>query len=90
MAKPISVDLRCRLVAAVVSGLPRRAAAERFGVSATTAVRWVSLSKSTGTIDPKPQGGDMRSRRIEAFGPANLAAIDAQKDILLVELAEML
>ena len=32
----------------------------------------------------------MRSRRIEAFGPANLAAIDAQKDILLVELAEML
>ena len=90
MGKPLSVDLRSRLVAAVVSGLSRRAAAERFGVSAATAVRWVFLSKSTGAIDPKPQGGDRRSRRIEAFGPAILAAIEAQKDISLVELADML
>jgi transposase len=34
MRKPLSVDLRSRLVSAVAGGLSRRAAAERFGVSA--------------------------------------------------------
>ncbi len=90
MGKPLSVDLRFRLVAAVAGGLSRRAAAERFGVSAASAIRWVSASRSTGTIDPKPQGGDTRSHHIEAFAEVILAAIEAQKDVSLVELAELL
>ena len=90
MGKPLSVDLRSRLVSAVAGGLSRRAAAERFGVSAATGVRWVNASNTTGTLEAKPQGGDMRSHHIEAFGPVILAAIEAQKDISLVELAELL
>ena len=90
MGKPLSVDLRSRLVGAVAGGLSRRAAAERFGVSAASAVRWVHASNTTGTLEAKPQGGDMRSHRIEAFGPVILAAVEAQKDISLVELAELL
>ncbi len=90
MGKPLLVDLRSRLVSAVTGGLSRRAAAERFGVSAASAVRWVAAAKSTGTIDPKPQDGDTRSRHIEAFRDVILAAVEAQKDISLVELADLL
>ena len=39
MGQPVSHDLRTRVVAAVFGGLSRRAAAERFGVSAATAIR---------------------------------------------------
>ena len=90
MGKPLSTDLRSRLVTAVAGGLSRRAAAERFGVSAAIAVRWVQAMETTGTVAAKPQGGDMRSHRVEAFGAVILETIEAQKDISLVELAELL
>ncbi|MCQ8279270.1 helix-turn-helix domain-containing protein [Acetobacteraceae bacterium KSS8] len=78
MDKMLSDDLRSRLIVAVADGMSRRAAAERFGVAASTAVRWVHAFNTTG---------DTRSRRIEAFRDAILAAIEAQKDIALTELA---
>ena len=90
MGKPLSEDLRSRLVAAVAQGMSRRAAAERFGVAAATAVRWVHAFNTTGTCAAKPQGGDTRSHRIEAFRDAILAAVEAQKDVALTELSEML
>ena len=67
MGQPLSQDLRTRVVAAVSGGLSRRAAAERFGVSAATAVRWVQAVTTTGSCHAKPQGGDTRSHKIEAF-----------------------
>jgi transposase len=90
MGKPLSTDLRSRLVTAVAGGLSRRAAAQRFGVSAASAVRWARAMDMTGTVEAKPQGGDMRSHRVEAFGTVILGAIAAQKDISLVELAKLL
>jgi transposase len=90
MGKPLSTDLRCRLIAAVSGGLSRRAAASRFGVSAASAVRWVFAANSGGPIAAKPQGGDTRSHHIEAFREAILDAIAARKDITLVELSEFL
>ncbi len=90
MGKPLSRDLRSRLIDAVVRGMSRRVAAERFSVAAATAVRWVHAFNTTGTFAAKPQGGDTRSHRIEVFRDAILAAIEAQKDIALTELAEML
>ena len=80
MGKPLSTDLRSRLVAAVAGGLSRRAAAERFGVSPASAVRWVQAVNTTGSVEAKPQGGDTRSRRIEAFRNVILGAVQAQKD----------
>jgi transposase len=90
MAKPLSEDLRSRVVAAVEAGMSRRAAAARFGVSASSAVRWVAAWRSGGRVGAKPQGGDRRSRRIEAFGGAILAAVAAQVDITLAEIAAVL
>ena len=78
MAKPLSEDLRSRLIAAVNGGMSRRAAAKRFGVGAATAIRWVRAWRATGTTRARPQGGDKRSHRIEAYRAVILAAIEAQ------------
>ena len=67
MAKSLSEDLRSRLIAAVEGGLSRRAAAERFGVAPASAVRWVRAWRETGARRARTQGGDRRSKRIEAY-----------------------
>jgi len=90
MAKSLSEDLRIRLIVAVEAGMSRRAAAQRFGVAVASAIRWVGAWRATGATCAKPQGGDQRSHRIEAFHDVILAKIDAQVDITLVELAEWL
>lgn len=90
MAKSLSEDLRTRLIAAVAGGLSCRAAAERFGVSAASAVRWVRVWRETGSRAAKRRGGDRRSERIEVYRAVILAAIDAKVDMTLVEIAEML
>jgi transposase len=90
MAKALSDDLRGRVIEAVESGLSRRAAGERFGVSASSAVRWVGEWRASGSKRAKPQGGDQRSHRIEAFAEVILAAVEAKVDMTLVEIAEML
>lgn len=90
MTKSISEDLRSRVIAAVESGLSRRAAAARFGVAAASAVRWVRGWRESGATRAKPQGGDKRSQRIEVYRDAILAAVERQNDITLVELAEFL
>jgi transposase len=90
MAKPLSEDLRLRLIRAVDGGMSRRAAAARFGVSAASAVRFVSQWRQSGASSAKPQGGDQRSQRIEAYREMILGAIKAKPDMTLVEIAEML
>ena len=86
MAHALSLDLRARLLAAVDDGLSCRAAAARFGVAPSTAIRWQAQRCKTGSFDPKPQGGDMRSRRVEERGEDILALWEARKDITLEEL----
>jgi transposase len=90
MVKPLSEDLRSRLIAAVEGGLSRRAAAARFGVSASSAVRWVHEWRTRGARRAKPQGGDQRSGRIEAYGDIILTAVTTTVDLTLVEIATML
>jgi hypothetical protein len=46
-------------------------------------VRWVQAVSTAGTVKAKPQGGDTRSHRIEAFSGVILAAVAAQKDAAL-------
>jgi transposase len=90
MSKPLSLDLRERVVAAVAGGLSRRQAAERFGVSAASAVRWCALERYQGDPKPKPMGGDQRSQRIEAYADFIMAAVAEKPDITLEELRERL
>jgi len=87
MTKPLSIDLRERLITAVDGGLSRRAAAERFGVAVSTAIKWADQWRRTGDIRPRPQGGDMRSQRIEAHAGEILALIGETPDITLGEIA---
>lgn len=86
MGQPLSLDLRLRLLAAVDAGMSCRAAAARFGVAPSTAIRWQDQRRTTGNIAPKPQGGDMRSRHVEARREDILALWEARKDISLEEL----
>jgi len=55
---PYSLDLRERVVAAVEkNGLSARQAAVRFGVGASTAIRWVDRLRKTGSLQPSKIGG---------------------------------
>lgn len=86
MGQPLSMDLRKRLLAAIDEGMSCRAAAARFGVAPSTAIRWQGQRRTTGGFAPKRQGGDMRSRRVEERRADILAIWEARKDISLVEL----
>ncbi|WP_173978904.1 helix-turn-helix domain-containing protein [Magnetospirillum sp. UT-4] len=65
---PLSKDLRQRLIAAVEDGQSCRSAAKRFGVAASTAIKWVSRWRRDGLADPKPLGGDRHSHRMAPVG----------------------
>ena len=90
MARTLSEDLRSRLITAVKGGMSRRAAADRFGVAAASAIRWVRDWHATGATCAKTKGGDLRSHRIEAYRSIILAAVEAEVDITLAELSAML
>ena len=53
MGAPHSEDLRSRVVSEVEGGSSRRAAALRFKVGASSAIRWAALKKQTGSLTPK-------------------------------------
>jgi transposase len=57
MPKSLSGDLRERVVEAVEAGASRREAAERFEISASTAVKWLQRWRDHGVCAPKPRGG---------------------------------
>jgi transposase len=90
MAKALSLDLRERVVAAVAGGMSRRKSAERFGVSAASAVRWKALEERQGDARAKPTGGDRLSHRIEAHAGFILGELDKRRDITLAEMRALL
>ncbi len=57
MGKPYSMDLRTRVVSAVEGGMSRNAAAERFNVAISTAIKWVRRKRETGSVAPGQMGG---------------------------------
>ncbi len=73
MARPLSNDLRERVVSAVVEGgMSRNQAATRFGVAVSTANEWVKRFLATGSLAPDRIGG---------YKPATLSG--AHRDWLL-------
>jgi transposase len=84
MPKSLSGDLRERVIEAVQAGASRREAAERFEISASSAVKWLQRWRDHGVCAPKPRGG---SRSIlEDYAERILALIDEQPDRTLDEL----
>jgi len=90
MTKPLPPELRLRVVGAIDAGMSRRAAADRFGIAPSAAIKWHELWRRTGSVEPRPQGGDKRSKRIEARAEAILALVAEVRDITLEEIAERL
>ena len=86
--KPYSGDLRKRVVEAVAAGTSRRAAAERFAVSVSTAIKWLQRWQQSGSVAAKPIGGS-RSR-LEDHAELLLGLVAAQPDLTLDELCEAL
>ena len=87
MTRPLSDDLRRRVVAAVDDGMSRQEAARRFGIAPSTAIKWVRAWRLTGSYRPRAQGGDRRSQRIEARAETVLALLEATPDMTLAEIA---
>ena len=52
MGRALSLDLRQRIVVAVENGLSRRAAAKRFAVSESCAIKLIRHWKRTGSVVP--------------------------------------
>jgi putative transposase len=58
MARPYSMDLRKRVVAAVErGGMSCHAAADRFEVAVGTVVKWAQRHRRTGSVAPGQMGG---------------------------------
>ena len=58
MARPFSLDLRQRVIAAVEKdGLSCHAAASRFEIGVSTAIDWVRRFRETGSAAPGQMGG---------------------------------
>ena len=81
-----SIDLSWRLLSAIDDGMSCHAAAARFGAAPSTAIRWQAQRRETSNCTPKPQDGDMRSRRVEERRADILAVWEARKDFSLEEL----
>src|SRR5271167_4671711 len=84
MPKPCSLDLRLRLLEAVIAGASRREAAECMDVSASSAVKWLQRWQETGSVAAKPTGGSISP--LEEHADWLLALIAKQPDLTLNEI----
>lgn len=57
MARPYSLDLRERVVAAVAAGESCRSVAQRFSVSVASVVKWAQRARATGSPAAAKMGG---------------------------------
>jgi len=87
--RPYSDDLRERVVMAVAGGCSRRAAAERFAVSASSAIRWVELHEETGSVGRRPRIGKSRSP-LEPHAAWLLDLVAKEADLTLAEIVQRL
>jgi putative transposase len=62
MARPLSTDLRERVVSAAGAGESCRAVAERFGVAVSSVVKWSQRRRTTGSVAPGKMGGHRKPR----------------------------
>ena len=87
MPKPLSMDLRARLISALESGMSRRSAAKLFSVAPSTAIKWVDQKRRTGSVRPRARGGGHRSDRLEARA-VEILPLPKDTDMTLAELAD--
>ena len=90
MAKMLSMDLRTRLVSAMESGWSCRAAAARFGVSASCAIKLLARVRRTGSAAPGRRGRSPGGGKLAPFKAVLIGWVEEKPDITMPELAELL
>ena len=83
MGRALSLDLRERVLTASEGGLSARKCAARFGVAASTAIRWVDRAAKGETEPRKPA---KRASRLDAHAAFIDTMIEDHKDITLDEM----
>ena len=89
MARPLSNDLRERMVRAVEAGASRHATARRFEVSVSCVIKLVQRWRRTGSVAPGQMGGQ-REHALAEHEARVRALVAASPDMILDELRESL
>ena len=90
MAKPYSQDLRDRVLDAVEKdGMSRRAAAERFEISDSSAIKWMERLERTGSRSAARMGG-YKPRKLDPHREFLAAARAEKPDVTLQALCDRL
>jgi transposase len=89
MPRPISEDMRSRMVAAVEVGGSRQSVALRFAVAPSTVIKLMQAYEATGSVSPKPMGG-YKKHKLKPHREVVLRLVSETPDATLDELVEML
>jgi transposase len=90
MGKPYSADLRDRILGHISAGHSCRAAARRFGVSPSCAIKLMQHVASTGSAIPRRQGRPSGAGKLADYQTMLIRWVEAKPDITMPELAERL
>lgn len=82
-----SQDLRVRVARAVSEGQSRRAAAQRFAVSASSAVRWAARATEHGEPTARKTGRPAGKGPLSDHLDFLVAAVEEKPDVTMPELA---
>ena len=85
MPKAYSNDLRERVVKAVEAGQSCRSAALRFGVSPSSAIKWMERWRSGGDVSPGSSRGRVSRSPLHPHRSWLLGLVAAQPDLTLAE-----
>ena len=81
MARALSLDIRERVISAIVAGASCRQAAEWYGVGHATAIRWHARYRAEEVMASIPMGGDRHSLWTEAHTVVILQAYEVPPHI---------
>ena len=84
-----SLDLRSRIISAVLAGASAREAARRFEVSASSAIKLVRRWRETGSYAPAQMGGYCKRMLLDWFDWLH-SVMATEPDITLAELQRRL
>ena len=90
MGKPHPIELRERVQAEIDGGGSRRAAAQRFKVSASFAVKLAARVARTGSAEPARQGRPPGGGKLAPHLPTLIEWVEAAPDVTMPELAAKL
>lgn len=90
MPKPISIDLRRRIVAHAEAGYSLRSTARHFSVSPSCVVNLMQRWNREGTLEARPTGRSKGEGKLTPYRDFLLSRVREQPDITLPELADVL